>query len=377
MAEHSGFFYIFYMALQIGIVGLPNVGKSTLFNAITKSATAAAENFPFCTIDPNVGMVEVPDDRIHQLATIVKPERVVHSAFEFVDIAGLVKGASEGEGLGNKFLSHIRECDAIAMVTRFFENDKIHHVSGKVDPKEDREIIEMELMLADLQTLEKSMEKLSKDIRAGKSEAIIKMQVCEAVKSLLEASTPARKYTPKSTEEQEALRSLHLLTAKPQLYIVNLSEEEFINFSESVARERLGLPAEEIIVPICAKTECDLIDFSEEEAQEVMQELGMTESGLSGLIRASFTLLGLESYFTAGVQEVRAWTIKKGMTAPEAAGVIHTDFSKKFIKGEICTVGDFVKFGGWAGVRDNGALQLVGKDAIIKDGDVCVWKIGA
>lgn len=365
------------MALQIGIVGLPNVGKSTLFNAITKSATAAAENFPFCTIDPNVGMVEVPDERLHQLSEIVKPERIVHSSFEFVDIAGLVKGASEGEGLGNKFLSHIRECDAIAMVTRFFENDKIHHVSGKINPKEDKEVVELELILADLQTLEKSMEKLGKDIRTGKAEAVVKMAVCEAIKSLLMSESPARKYIPKTPEEKDVFRSLHLLTAKPQLYIVNLSEDEFISFSEEKARSVLGLSADEIIVPICAKTECDLIDFSPEEAAEVMQELGMTESGLSKLIRASFTLLGLESYFTAGVQEVRAWTIHKGATAPEAAGEIHTDFAKKFIKGEICTVEDFVRFGGWAGVRDNGALKLVGKDAIIKDGDVCVWKIGA
>lgn len=365
------------MALQIGIVGLPNVGKSTLFNAITKSQAAAAENFPFCTIDPNVGMVEVPDDRLHQLATIVNPEKIVHSTFEFVDIAGLVKGASEGEGLGNKFLSHIRECDAIAMVTRFFQNDKIHHVSGKIDPKEDREIIEMELIFADLQTLEKSMEKLGKDIRSGKQEAVIKMAVCEAIKILLEQGIAARKYMCKSIEEIEALHSLHLLTAKPQLYIVNLSEEEFIAFQESDVRERLGLESSEIIVPICAKTECDLIDFSEEEAKEVMQELGMTQSGLSLLIRSSFQLLGLESYFTAGVQEVRAWTIKKGSTAAEAAGEIHTDFTKKFIKGEVCSVEDFVQYNGWTGVKENGALQLVGKEAIIKDGDVCVWKIGA
>lgn len=363
--------------MQIGIVGLPNVGKSTLFNAITKSQAAAAENFPFCTIDPNVGMVEVPDERLQRLSEIVNPKRVVHSSFEFVDIAGLVKGASEGEGLGNKFLSHIRECDAIAMVTRFFENDKIHHVHGKIDPKGDREVIEMELMLADLQTLEKSMERLGKDVRTGKTEAIVKLAVCESIKSLLESLIPARKYIPKSEEEKESMRSLHLLTAKPQLYIVNSSEEEFIAFSEETARERLGLSSDDIIVPICAKTECDLIDFSEEEAAEVMQELGMTESGLSKLIRASFTLLGLESYFTAGVEEVRAWTIHKGATAPEAAGEIHTDFTKKFIKGEICKVEDFVQYKGWAGVRENGALQLVGKDAIIQDGDVCVWKIGA
>lgn len=364
------------MALQIGIVGLPNVGKSTLFNAITKSSQAAAENFPFCTIDPNVGMVEVPDRRLDALATIVKPQKILHSTIEFVDIAGLVEGASKGEGLGNKFLANIRDCDAIAMVVRFFEDGGVHHVSGKVDPKADKEVIELELILADMETVEKAGGKAGKDARSGKKEGVARKNLCDKLLPFLESGKPARDFEITDEDEEEALRSLHLLTAKPQLYIVNLSEDDFVSFDESEARTRLGLTESSIIVPISAKTECDLIDFDEEEAKEMMEALGMEESGLDTLIRSAFTLLNLESYFTAGVVEVRAWTIKKGSTAPEAAGVIHTDFTKKFIKGEVCSVDDFVKFSGWAGVRDNGALRLEGKDAIIADGDVCNWKIG-
>lgn len=364
------------MALQIGIVGLPNVGKSTLFNAITKSSQAAAENFPFCTIDPNVGMVEVPDKRLDALSEIVKPEKILHSTVEFVDIAGLVEGASKGEGLGNKFLANIRDCDAIAMVVRFFDDGGVHHVSGKVDPKSDKEVIELELILADLETVEKAAAKAEKDARSGKKEGIIRKELCERLRPFLEAGNPVRDFEIQDEDEEEALYSLHLLSAKPQLYIVNLSEDAFVDFDENDARKKLGVSEKNVIVPICAKTECDLIDFDEEETAEMMEALGMEESGLDTLIRSAFTLLNLESYFTAGVQEVRAWTIKKGSTAPEAAGVIHTDFAKKFIKGEVCSVDDFVKFSGWAGVRDNGALRLEGKDAIIKDGDVCTWKIG-
>lgn len=364
------------MALQIGIVGLPNVGKSTLFNAITKSSAAAAENFPFCTIDPNVGMVEVPDKRIDALSKIVQPERVMHSTIEFVDIAGLVKGASTGEGLGNKFLANIRDCDAIAMVVRFFEDSNVHHVEGKVDPKEDREVIEMELIMADLQTVEKASIKANKDARGGKKEGIIRAKICEGLLPFLEAGNPARDFEITDDDELEEIKSLHLLTRKPQFYIVNLSEDEFADFNEEEAKKRMGVTNDTLIVPICAKVECDLIDFEPEEALEMMEALGIEESGLNTLIRQAFNLLQLESYFTAGVQEVRAWTIKKGSTAPEAAGVIHTDFKKKFIKGEVCSVDDFVKYNGWAGVRENGALRLEGKDAIIHDGDVCVWKVG-
>lgn len=364
------------MALQIGIVGLPNVGKSTLFNAITKSSQAAAENFPFCTIDPNIGMVEVPDKRIDALAKIVKPVKVMHSTIEFVDIAGLVEGASKGEGLGNKFLANIRDCDAIAMVVRFFEDGGVHHVSGAVNPKLDKEIIELELILADMETLEKAGAKAGKDARSGKKEGVARKELCDALLPFLESGKPVRDFKITDEDQQEALKSLHLLTAKPQLYIVNLSEDAFVDFNENDAREKLGVSAESVIVPICAKTECDLIDFDEEETAEMMEALGMKESGLDTLIRAAFTLLNLESYFTAGVQEVRAWTIKKGATAPQAAGVIHTDFAKKFIKGEVCSVENFVKYNGWTGVKENGALRLEGKDAIIHDGDVCMWKIG-
>lgn len=364
------------MALQIGIVGLPNVGKSTLFNAITKSSAAAAENFPFCTIDPNVGMVEVPDSRLDKLSKIVKPEKVLHSTIEFVDIAGLVKGASTGEGLGNKFLANIRDCDAIAMVVRFFEDDNVHHVDGRVNPQEDREVIEMELIMADLQTVEKASIKANKDARGGKKEGVIRAKICEGLLPFLEAGNSARDFEITDEDELEEIKSLHLLTRKPQFYIVNVSEDEFADFNEDDAKKRLGVTDETVIVPVCAKVECDLIDFDEEETKEMMEALGMKESGLDSVIRQAFTLLDLESYFTAGVQEVRAWTIKKGSTAPEAAGVIHTDFAKKFIKGEVCSVDDFVKYGGWTGVKENGALRLEGKEAIIHDGDVCMWKIG-
>ncbi len=366
------------MALQIGIVGLPNVGKSTLFNAITKSSQAAAENFPFCTIDPNVGIVEVPDPRLDQLAEIVQPNKIVKSTIEFVDIAGLVKGASEGEGLGNKFLANIRDCDAIAMVVRFFEDTNVHHVEGRINPKEDKEVIELELIMADIQTVEKASQKANKDARGGskQKEGQIRKTLCDKLLPFLQSGKPARDFEVTDEDEEQAIKSLHLLTRKPQLYIVNLSEEEFINFSESDARTKLDISENAVIVPICAKTECDLIDFDEEEAAEIMESMGMKESGLNTLIRQAFTLLNLESYFTAGVQEVRAWTIKKRSTAPEAAGVIHTDFAKKFIKGEVCSVDDFVKYKGWAGVKEHGALRLEGKDAIIHDGDVCMWKIG-
>lgn len=364
------------MALQIGIVGLPNVGKSTLFNAITKSSQAAAENFPFCTIDPNVGMVEVPDRRLDDLAKIVHPEKIQHSTIEFVDIAGLVEGASKGEGLGNKFLANIRDCDAIAMVVRFFEDGGVHHVSGKVDPQLDKEVIELELIMADIDTVEKAGAKAAKDARANKKEAIIRKELCDRLLPFLESEKPARDFEIKDEDEQLALHSLHLLTAKPQLYVVNLSEDAFVDFDETEARKKLGVSDSSVIVPVSAKVECDLIDFDEAESAEMMEALGMKESGLDTLIRSAFTLLNLESYFTAGVKEVRAWTIKKGSTAPQAAGVIHTDFEKKFIKGEVCSVEDFVKFSGWSGVRENGALRLEGKDAIISDGDVCTWKIG-
>ncbi|MEI7510529.1 MAG: redox-regulated ATPase YchF [Candidatus Peregrinibacteria bacterium] len=364
------------MSLQIGIVGLPNVGKSTLFNAITKSSLAAAENFPFCTIDPNVGTIEVPDTRLDELATIVHPQRIVCSVIEFVDIAGLVKGASTGEGLGNQFLSHIRNCDAIAMVVRFFEDSNIHHVDGNINPQRDREVVETELILADLQTVEKNLDRAVKGAKSGKKEDVIKKELCERLNTFLAAGNPARKL-PITEEEVVAMQELHLLTQKPTLFIVNCSEDDFTRFQESAAREKLGLSPDEIIVPICAKTECDLMDFSDEEAQEIMQSLGIQESGLSKLIRSAFQLLGLESFFTAGEKEVRAWTVHKNSTAPQAAGVIHTDFEKKFIKAEVCQVSDFVKYNGWGGVRENGALKMEGRDALIHDGDICIFKVGA
>lgn len=363
------------MSLQIGIVGLPNVGKSTLFNALTKSRAAAAENFPFCTIDPNVGIVEVPDERLKALAEIVHPQRILPASIEFVDIAGLVKGAAEGEGLGNQFLSHIRNCDAVAMVVRFFEDGEIHHVHGTVDPKNDREIIEMELLLADLQTVQKVLEKSQKLAKSGKKEEVIRYGLCERLKPHLEMGNPARTFAIQE-EEQDAMRELHLISQKPILYIANLSEDAFPVFDEEKAKEKLGLPSEGTIVPICAKVEADLADFSDEESQELMASMGMQESGLSRLIRNAFTMLGLGTYFTAGEKEVRAWTIHVPCPAPKAAGVIHTDFEKKFIKAEVCSSEDFVRYKGWSGVREAGVMKMEGKDALIHDGEVCFFKIG-
>lgn len=364
------------MPLKIGIVGLPNVGKSTLFNAITKSSQAAAENFPFCTIDPNVGIVEVPDDRLEKIAKIVNPKKITRSTVEFIDIAGLVKGASDGEGLGNKFLSHIRDSDAIAMVIRFFKDSSVHHVDGNINPKADKEVIETELIIADLQTVEKASVKAKNSAKSGKASDLIRKDLCSRLIPFLEEGNPIRDFKIETDEEETELKSLHLLTSKKQLYVINLSEEEFINFDPDEAKKTLEIDKDSIVVPICAKTECDLIDFTEEESLEIMEEMGMKESGLNNLIKNSFKLLNLESYFTAGIEEVRSWTMKKNTTAQKAAGIIHSDFEKKFIKGEICSTEDFIKNNGWAGVRENGKLRLEGKDAIVNDGDVCNWKIG-
>jgi ribosome-binding ATPase len=363
------------MSLQIGIVGLPNVGKSTLFNALTKSRSATAENFPFCTIDPNIGIVEVPDKRLHALSDIVHPQRILPASIEFVDIAGLVKGAAEGEGLGNQFLSHIRNCDAVAMVIRFFDNTDIHHVHGIIDPKSDREIIEMELLLADLQTIQKTLEKSQKLAKSGKKEEVIRYLLCEKLKPHLEMGHPARTFIL-SDEEKDVMKELHLITQKPILYIANLSEEDFTVFNEEKARDEIGIQDKSTIIPICAKVEADLFDFSEEESAELMESMGMQESGLSRLIQNAFKMLDLGTYFTAGEKEVRAWTIHLPCSAPKAAGVIHTDFEKKFIKAEVCSWQHFVQHKGWNGVREAGVMKLEGKDAFIHDGEVCFFKIG-
>ncbi len=357
------------MALQIGIVGLPNVGKSTLFNALTQSQAAQAANYPFCTIDPNVGVVEVPDARLQELAKIVSPEKILPAIVEFVDIAGLVKGASQGEGLGNQFLSHIRQCDAIAQVVRHFKDGDVIHVHDNVDPKRDREIIEMELLLADLQTIEKRMLKSAGEARSGDKTKAAYHALLEKIKPLMDAGALAINLDL-SDEEKLMLQDLHLITLKPIMMIVNVSDSEIATFDENAMRAELGVPATTKIIPISAKIEAELVGFSPEESAEFLKDLGLKETGLHRLIREAFDLLGLQTYFTAGVKEVRAWTIKKGATAPQAAGVIHTDFEKGFIRAEVIAFNDFIAHGGEAGAKEKGLMRLEGKEYIVKDGDV-------
>lgn len=355
--------------MKIGIVGLPNVGKSTLFNALTKSSSAMAANYPFCTIDPNVGVVEVPDQRMKKLAEIVKPERVLPAVVEFVDIAGLVKGASEGEGLGNQFLSHIRECDAIGQVLRLFKDDNVIHVHGGVDARRDLEIIETELILADLQTVTKRVGKARNDAKSGDKKKAAYLVLIEKIEAALQAGKKAIDLELNEEEKME-LNDLHLLTAKPFLYILNVSEDDLKTVIPEQVKKDLGMPESAKVIPICARVEEELINFTEEEAQGLLDELGMKESGLNRLIRQAYETLGLMTYFTAGVKEVRAWTIHKGDTAPQAAGVIHTDFEKNFIRAEVIGYEDFVAHGGEQGAKEKGLLRLEGKEYIVKDGDV-------
>jgi hypothetical protein len=357
------------MALQIGIVGLPNVGKSTLFNALTKSSGAEAANYPFCTIDPNVGVVEVPDPRLVQLTDLVSPEKTLPAIVEFVDIAGLVEGASKGEGLGNKFLSNIRECNAIAQVVRLFEDENITHVSGKLDPRQDREIIESELILADLQSLESRLPKLEKEVRGGDKEAKEQYELGKRLEEHLNEGNLGV-HMDVSEDEFPHLKGFQLLSTKPMMLIVNLHEDEVSNFSEAEVRSRLGIPDATKIVPVSAKIEHELGQLTEEEAQEFLQEIGLQEPGLHSLIRNAYDLLGLQTYFTAGVKEVRAWTVKQGATAPEAAGVIHTDFQDGFIRAEVIPHEHFIEHGGEAGAKEKGLMRLEGKDYIVSDGDV-------
>lgn len=357
------------MNIQIAIVGLPNVGKSTLFNALTKSQAAQAANYPFCTIDPNVGVVEVPDERLQALAKITNPKKIIPAIVEFVDVAGLVKGASQGEGLGNQFLSHIRECNAVAQVIRHFKEKDITHVHDSVDPKRDREIIESELILADLQTLEKRMHKSASEARGGAKEKVAYHSLLERIKPLLESGKwlSTCEWTD---DEREMLRDLHLITMKPLMVIVNVSENDIATISEAELRKDLDIPATTPVIPISAKVESELIAFNEEEAAAFLQELGLKETGLHRVIREAYDLLGLQTYLTAGEIEVRAWTVKKGATAPQAAGVIHTDFEKGFIKAEVIDWKDYVACNGEAGAREKGLLRIEGKEYIVKDGDV-------
>ena len=359
-----------FMSLQCGIVGLPNVGKSTLFNALTK-AGIAAENYPFCTIEPNVGVVEVPDPRLQALAQIIDPQRIVPAIVEFVDIAGLVAGASKGEGLGNQFLAHIRETDAIVNVVRCFEDENVIHVAGRVDPISDIEVIQTELCLADLGTVEKGLHRYNKAARSGNDKEAAKLvAILEKCQAALNQGIPVRTLAF-TKEELPLLKPLCLITAKPAMFVGNVAEDGFENnpFLERLkeyAAKQGGAP----VVAICAKMEADMADMSDEDKAMFLAEIGQEEPGLNRLIRAAFRLLGLQTYFTAGVKEVRAWTIHIGDTAPQAAGVIHGDFERGFIRAQTIAFDDFINFKGEQGAKDAGKMRSEGKEYVVKDGDV-------
>lgn len=356
------------MSLKIGIVGLPNVGKSTLFNALVKGSHAEAANYPFCTIEPNTGIVEVPDDRLIPLAAVSKSLKIVPNVIEFVDIAGLVRGASKGEGLGNQFLAHIRECDAIAIVTRFFNDSNITHVEGKIDPISDVETIETELQLADISTVEKRLFSVEKELKTGSKESKSIHSGLQKIKKSLYEGKNARE-AELDDLEKESLKSLQLLTSKPVIYIANVSEEELAEGSW-----RKAVESKISFIPISAKIESELNELREEEKAEYLEALGIQDTGLNYLIQKAYSLLDLITYFTSGEKETRAWPIKSGSTAPQAAGVIHTDFEKGFIAADVVPWQDLYAQEGWAGAKAKGLVKTVGKDYIFKDGDVALFK---
>ena len=356
------------MSLSVGIVGLPNVGKSTTFNALLKRKQAAASNFPFCTIDPNVGVVNVPDERLEQLAKISQSKKIVPTAIEFVDIAGLVSGAHKGEGLGNKFLSHIREVDAIIEVVRAFQNSDIIHVAGKVSPADDIATINLELIMADLQTVDKRLSRVASDAKSGDKKLILEKQVLEKIKQALEQEQAVRDLSF-TDEEKDLIKSLSLLTAKPLLYVLNIDDNE----------QRNSIPLKGIEfqnqISINAQLESEIAELPAEEQESYKQELGITETGLDKLIKASYKLLNLITFLTSGEPETRAWTVRQGALAPEAAGVIHTDFIKGFIRAEVIPWQDFIACGGWSRAKEKGLVRTEGKTYEVKDGDVCYFLI--
>lgn len=356
------------MGLKCGIVGLPNVGKSTLFNCLTKAQVEAA-NYPFCTIEPNVGVVALPDPRLDEIAAIVKPQKILPTTVEFVDIAGLVKGAAQGEGLGNKFLSHIRETDAIAHVVRCFEDNNVVHVSGKVSPQEDIGVINTELALADLETVDRAILRAQKTARSGDKIAIAEVQLLARIKNQLDQGLPARTLDF-AKEDKLFLQSLHLLTLKPTLYVANVAENGFENNPLVDEVKKIAEREHAQYVVICAAIEAEIAELDDSEKQPFLESLHLEEPGLNRLIHAAYRLLGLETYFTAGEKEVRAWTITTGMTAPEASAVIHTDFEKGFIRAEVISYPDFIRYKGEQGAKEAGKWRLEGKDYIVQDGDI-------